>query len=291
MNQFPTLQITIRQALTHAIETLAAAEIDSPRLDAEVLLAHVLHTDRSWLFAHANRPLSAEQYSQFEELIARRIKFEPVAFLTGEREFFGLPFFVSPAVLIPRPETELLVEMALARLPAHAARVMDIGTGSGCIAVALAVHRPEWRVIATDISAAALAIAQKNIRRHGVSARVSAVQADLLSAFSGTVDAIVSNPPYVNFRMLPEISPTVRDFEPHHALFSPDAGLAHVRRLVASAGRLLVSGGLLLVEIGAEQGEAVLSLAQRLAPETSFSVAHDLAGRARLLVGEYSHPA
>ena len=241
------LALTLRRA----IETLAAAGIDSARLDAEVLLAHVLGTDRSWLFAHPDAPLSAEKYTRFEKLIARRAKFEPVAYLIGEREFFGLPFFVSPAVLIPRPETELLVETALARLPKTAARVLDVGTGSGCIAVTLAVHRPAWHVIAGDISVAALAVARKNIRRHGVSARVSPVQADLLSAFSGRVDAIVSNPPYINPRQKTELPPAVRDFEPSGALFSPESGLAHLRRLLAGAGRLLSGGGLLLVEIGA----------------------------------------
>ncbi len=283
MNQ--KLAITLRRA----IETLSAAGIDSARLDAEVLLAHVLHTDRSWLFAHPDHILPPKKTTQFEQLIARRAQFEPVAYLTGEREFFGLPFFVSPAVLIPRPETELLVETALARLPKTAARVLDVGTGSGCIAVTLAVQRPAWRVIATDISAAALAVARKNIRRHGVSARVLPVQADLLAPFCGTVDAIVSNPPYVNPRQKPKLSPGVRDFEPHSALFSPDAGLAHVRRLVSVAGRLLSAGGLLLVEIGAEQGEPALASARALSPHATFAIARDLAGRARLLVGEYRH--
>ncbi len=287
MNQSPISTITIRQALTRAIETFAAAGIDSPRLDAEVLLAHIVGTDRSWLFAHPNEPLAAEKYARFEHLIARRAKFEPVAYLIGEREFFGLPFWVSPAVLIPRPETELLVETALARLPKKGIRVLDIGTGSGCIAVTLAVHRPAWRIFATDISAAALAVARKNIRRHGVSARVQPVQANMLTAFSGTVTAIVSNPPYINPRFAAALPTTVRQFEPQRALFSPDAGLAHVRQLLGSAGRLLAAGGVLLVEIGAEQGEAVLALAQTLAPHASFSIAADLAGKARLLVGEY----
>ncbi len=281
----PTIQFTIRRA----IETLAAAGIDSARLDAEVLLAHVLHTDRSWLFAHPDERLSAEKHTRFEQLIARRAEFEPVAYLIGEREFFGLPFFVSPDVLIPRPETELLVEIALARLPKNAARVIDVGTGSGCIAVTLAVQRPLLQVIATDISAAALAVARKNARRHGVSARVQPVQADLLAGFSGTVDAIVSNPPYVNPRFASELPATVRQFEPHHALFSSNAGLAHMQQLVASAGKLLANGGFLLIEIGAEQGESALAAAQSLSPHATFSIVQDLAGRARLLVGEYHH--
>ncbi len=252
-----------------------------------MLLAHVLGVDRTWLFAHADAPLSAEKYARFEQLIARRAKFEPVAYLIGEREFFGLPFFVSPAVLVPRPETEMLVEMALAHLPQKTARVMDVGTGSGCIAVSLAVQCSALRVFATDISAAALAVAQKNVRRHGVQTQVSLMQMNLLAGIRGKVDAIISNPPYISWQEAAELPPTVQKFEPHAALFSAEAGLAHIKQLLRAAPSLLGDKGVLLVEFGAAQGAAILSLARTMSPHATFAITQDLAGKDRVLLGEY----
>jgi len=277
---------TIQSALRNAIQQLTRAQCAAPRLDAEVLLAHTLRCDRSRLYAHPHAPLPADAARAFASVIRRRAAHEPVAHILGEREFFGLPFFVSPAVLIPRPETELLVEHALARVP-PSARIVDVGTGSGCIAVSLAVHLPSARIFATDISAAALAVTRRNIARHNVSARVSPVQADLLTGLRGKFDAIVSNPPYIAPTERPALPPDVREFEPAPALFSENDGLAHLTRLLETAPKMLLPGGLLLLEFGASQGAAVLSVAKRMHPTADFSIAPDLGGRDRLLVGVF----
>jgi len=277
---------TIQSALVNAIQTLSRAQITSPRLDAEVLLAHTLRCDRSRLYAHPRAPLPAEASRTFSAFIRRRAAHEPVAHLLGEREFFGLPFFVSPAVLIPRPETELLVEHVLARV-SPSARIVDVGTGSGCIAVSLAVQLPSARLFATDISAAALAVARKNIARHNVEARVSPVQADLLTGLRGQFDAIVSNPPYIAPAERSTLPPDVREFEPPQALFSENEGLAHLIRLLKDVPSLLSPGGMVFLEFGAAQGAAVLSAAKQMHPAASFSIVQDLGGRDRLLVGAF----
>lgn len=277
---------TIQSALVNAIQTLNRAQIDSSRLDAEVLLAHTLQCDRSWLYAHPHAPLPADASRMFSVFIRRRATHEPVAHLLGEREFFGLPFFVSPAVLIPRPETELLVEYVLARV-SPSARIVDVGTGSGCIAVSLAVQLPSARIFAVDISAAALVVAQRNIARHNVTARVSLVQTDLLTGLRGKFDAIVSNPPYIAPVERSTLPPDVREFEPAQALFSEDDGLAHLVRLLKDAPKMLLPGGLLLLEFGAAQGAAILSVTKQMHPTASLSIVQDLGGRDRLLVGTF----
>lgn len=277
---------TIQAALSAAIQTLMHSETETPRLDAEVLLANILRRDRSWLFAHNRDMLSPVDDERFTADIHRRLAHEPVAHILGKRDFFGLTFDVSPAVLIPRPETEMIVAYALAHMPPHA-RVLDVGTGSGCIAVSLAVHAPSVSVIATDISADALAVAKRNITAHHVSAQVLPVQMDLLSAIHGKFHAILSNPPYIALAESPTLPADVRAFEPHQALFSGDDGLAHLKQISRMADQFLLPHGWILLEFGATQGSALLSAAHQLQPAASFSIQKDLAGRDRLLLGKF----
>ncbi|MFQ5578277.1 MAG: peptide chain release factor N(5)-glutamine methyltransferase, partial [Anaerolineae bacterium] len=267
-----------------AIRTLSSARCPTPRLDAEVLLAHVLQTNRAWLHAHRNDPLAPDAARAYSRLIQRRARHEPVAYITGEREFFGLSFEVTPAALIPRPETELLVELALERLPPGAVAV-DVGTGSGCIAVSLAVHAPAARLIATDISAAALALARQNARRHGVARRITFVQTNLLAGVILPADVIVSNPPYISAADMQTLPPGVKQYEPSLALHGGDTGLRLIKELLRRALPALKTGGWLLVEIGAAQRQPALALAKALCPQAEFWVKKDLAGRDRVLLG------
>ncbi len=276
----------LKTILVQAIRTLSQADSQTPRLDAEVLLAHILQQNRSWLYAHSEAPLSAATERQFLQLIARRAQSEPVAYLTGEREFFGLTFHVSPAVLIPRPETELLVELALSCLP-QAASLLDVGTGSGCIAVSVAVNAPTTRIIATDVSAGALAVARKNVTRHRVGRRVSLVQTNLLAPLSKPVDAIISNPPYISRAEMETLAPTVHAYEPRQALLAGETGLMYITKILQQAPMNIKPGGHLFIEFGVSQGAQVLSLARTTCSAASFTIKTDLAGRERVLIGEF----
>lgn len=250
-----TRSVTLRRAL-------AASGLDA--LDAQVLLAHVTGRDRAWLAARADELLAEEFEAPFAALVARRQAGEPIAYLTGTREFWGLPLLVSPAVLIPRPETETLVEIALERLPAdRALRVLDLGTGSGAVALALARERPAASVVATDDSEAALAIARENARRLSV-ANVKFVQSDwydgLAAIASATrFDLIVSNPPYVAAGD-PHLAQGDLRFEPPAALSPGGEGLQAIRRIIAGASAWLVPGGSLAFEHGYDQAAQVREL-------------------------------
>lgn len=278
---------TVNTALQSAAAQLAAAGCDTPRLDAEVLLAHTLNTNRTWLITHANSRLLSDQQRAFIEQLERRRQREPVAYIVGHKEFFALNFVVSPAVLIPRPETELLVETALAIAPPNRPlTVVDVGTGSGCIAVSLAKHRPAARLLAVDMSTAALAVAQQNAARHGVQAQITFLPGSLLQPVDEPVDLIVSNPPYVarpvlqNRRTMPE----VRRFEPRSALDGGETGLEIIEPLLAQATKKLQPGGSLLVEIGFDQGKTVWQMARHTFPTAQIAIKKDLAGLDRLLV-------
>lgn len=269
-------------ALAWAVEQLQDVA-DRPHLEAERLLAMVLAVERIALLAHPEWKLTQPQIQRFRRIVARRASGEPLPYILGYAEFFGLRFVVTPDVLIPRPETELLVERALEWLQHHPdATVVDVGTGSGCIAIALAVACPDLRIYATDLSAAALAIARTNARRHDVSARVTWLQSDLMVPLQGPLDLILSNPPYVTEREWHDLAVSVRH-EPRLALVSGPQGLDAVGRLLDLARTRLASSGALLVEIGETQEEAVRALARTAFPNARLSVLPDLAGRPRLL--------
>jgi release factor glutamine methyltransferase len=273
----------LRQA---AIEL--ASVTDAPRLEAEVLLAHVLGTARTVLIAHPERPLTSGQLGRYRTLVRRRASNYPLPYLTGRVEFYGLEFEVTPEVMIPRPETETLVDLALARRPAS---IVDVGTGSGCVAVSLAVQLPEAIIYAIDISPAALAVARRNAERHGVAGRVRMMVGDVLSPRPGPVDLVVSNPPYIPTGEYASLPVSVRDHEPWLALDGGPDGLAVIRRLLAQAPAVLRGpepaegrpGGGLLVEIGADQGKAASYLARTFFPQAGVRVHPDLAGRDRVL--------
>jgi release factor glutamine methyltransferase len=247
-------------ALLQAARVRLAATSTYPRRDADLLLAHTLSCKQIDLFAHPERPLSEAECTQFESLVTRRIAHEPIQYILGEQEFYGLLFEVTPSVLIPRPETEHLVEAVLKRAdPQTNLRIIDVGTGSGAIAIALAHKLPQVQVIAVDISLAALAVARRNAIRHSVIDQITFVQSDLLAAFGGNdFDLVVSNPPYIaNTEVL---EPQVVQFEPHTALYAGPTGLEIYQRLIPQASDALKRNGWLLMEIGYGQNQSLLSL-------------------------------
>jgi len=229
------------------------------RLDAELIVLHLLGQSRAWMVAHLYEPYPAAIEHELSQALTRRQEGEPIQYITGEAEFFGLTFKVSPGVLIPRPETEHLVEEVL-RLAAgiEGLRIADIGTGSGAIAVALAHSLPAAKVWATDISPEALKIARRNAARNGVEERITFAEGDLFASLDGQrFNIIASNPPYVPLTDLASLSTEVRDFEPHAALFGGDDGLDIYRRLIPEAKALVSPGGWLVMEIGYGQQQAV----------------------------------
>lgn len=256
---------SVGEALRAAAQRLRAAGSRSPRLDAELLLAAALGVDRSALFRAPERVLTADEEERFAGYLRRREAREPVAYIRGSRAFRTLELEVTPAVLIPRPETETLVDVALEALAAGAAAeplVLDVGTGSGCIALALAAENPFVRVIATDVDAAALEVARGNAASHGLEGRVRFVRSDLYAGLPGAsrFDLIVCNPPYIPAAEYAALEPNVRDFEPRLALYGGEDGLDLFRRLVPGAITFLRPGGTLAVEIGAGQAAAVRAL-------------------------------
>jgi release factor glutamine methyltransferase len=271
---------TIGELLRWAAETLAPAS-PTPRLDAELLLAHALGWNRARVLAELRWSPVPGPVATFQQLVARRRDLEPVAYLVGQREFYGLDFVVDQRVLVPRPETELLVEQAIVRARAlERPLIADICTGSGCIAVALAHELPQARIVASDFSPGALEVAQINVERHGVAERVSLLRGDLLEALPGPVDILVCNPPYT---ILAEIDEGVRRYEPHLALDGGVDGLAFYRRLLAQAPAYLRRPGALLLEIGAGQAQAVSALAAGHFPAARVALQRDLAGHPRVV--------
>jgi release factor glutamine methyltransferase len=260
--------MTFRQALTLATDQLAASPHlrDHAHRDAELLLLHVLQIDRATLLAYPTRMLTDQQLDLYQAAIVRRLSHEPVQYITGQQEFFGLALKVSPATLIPRPETEHLVEAVLERLPAgQPLRILDVGTGTGAIALALAAHLPHAQVNALDLSAEALKVARENAADHGLTARVDFLLSDLLTGLpaidqTAAFDAIVSNPPYIPESDRDGLHPEVRDFEPAQALFAGSRGLDIYRRLIPQARAALKPGGLLALEIGHGQRDELAIL-------------------------------
>lgn len=281
--------MTVGDALREAAARLAAADIDTADLDAELLLRHVLGWDRARVLASPREPLPETAAAEYAALVEQRASRRPLQHLTGTQAFWKHEFVVSPDVLIPRPETELLVEMGLDLLrDVPEPSVVDVGTGSGCIAISLALERPDGRVWALDISPAALDVAAENARRLGAAARVRLVRSDLLDGvaeLSGTIDLIVSNPPYVDPAEIPALMPEVRDHEPRVALHSPEGRDALYRRLATQAAAMLRPGGALAVEIGRGMEDGV----RRIVTESglvSTDIRSDLAGISRVVIAK-----
>ncbi len=284
--------ITIKAALERATALLAEAGLATPALDAQVLLGYVLGVERATLYTYPERFLTAEQEQQFFSLVERRRQGEPVAYIVGHKEFYGLDFVVDGRVLIPRPETELLVEAALKIIREMFAAgqtpvVADIGTGSGAIPITLAVEEPRLPyVYATDISAGALEVARLNCRRHHVEDRVRLLQGDLLAPLPEPVDVLTANLPYVGTEEMDILAPDVRAYEPPVALFSGAGGLdllARFFREVKQSGKLK-EHAVLLLEIGYQQREPLLRVIRELLPQARATVEKDYAGWDRLLL-------
>ncbi|HEX2342668.1 MAG TPA: peptide chain release factor N(5)-glutamine methyltransferase [Vicinamibacterales bacterium] len=267
-------------------EQLVAAGIpeDQARLDAELLARHALGWDRAVWLASRRDEAPDPFLSEYAGLLARRLAREPVSLITGAREFWGLQFDTRPGVLIPRFETELIVEEALDQLArVEAPRIADIGTGSGCLAVALAHELPRARVVATDLSALALDVARSNAKKHGVTDRVRFVLTDMLDGIGDSFDVIVSNPPYVQSGDREGLAPEVRDHEPALALFGGTDGLDAIRAVVARTPARLAPGGRLIIEFGYDQDERVCAIAQN-GGLTVLRIRDDLQGIPRVAV-------
>jgi release factor glutamine methyltransferase len=253
----------LKQALSSAIDRLEAADVGSPRMNAEVLLMFVLGVNRAYLYAHPERDLIAEDEARYDEVLARRATGMPSQYITGHQEFWGLDFVVSPAVLIPRPETEHLVEtvLELARGIVRP-KLVDVGTGSGCVALALAHELRDANVYAVDVSVDALEIARANAARLQLDGRVRFMQSNVLEALADVCDFdfVVSNPPYVGFGEADKVQKSVRDFEPRVAVFAGEQGLDVIGLLIEQAHRALKPGGWLAMEIGYSMRDAVVNL-------------------------------
>jgi len=281
-----SMSLTIQSILSHdkvALETALNLEASTARIEVQCLLQAVLQVNRAYLITYPERRLSAEQYARYAALLGRRLQGEPIAYLLGEREFFGLNFKVTPATLIPRPDTELLVELALQHIPQSGMRrVLDMGTGSGAIALSIAHQRPDVAVVAVDASAAALEVAAENALRLGIS-NVHFLHSDWFAALAGErFDLIVSNPPYIEANDVHLVQGDVR-FEPLSALASGTDGLDDIRRITAGAGDYLSPGGWLMFEHGYDQAERVRRLLQQ-SGFSDVSSARDLAGIERVTV-------
>jgi len=280
--------VQLRPAIQAAISQLEAAGIDQPRISAEVLAFHLLGIDRAYLFARPERELTVTEQSDYENFIARRASGEPLQYIIGHQEFWKRDFLVSPAVLIPRPETEHLIEAVLELVQHYTLggarlKLIDVGTGSGAIAITLARELPQSELHAVDLSPAALDVARTNAARLG--AHVRFAQSDVLAdvARDGSFDFVVSNPPYVGLNEADKVQDVVKHYEPHMAVFAGDGGLDVIRRLIPQAGEALRPGGWLLMEIGYTQADAVMSL---LGSWNNVHSVPDLAGIPRVIVAQ-----
>jgi release factor glutamine methyltransferase len=288
--------VTLAQALHRAEESLRAAGIEDAWLEAELLLRHALELDRRTLFARLQEPVEPPQQAAYDALLERRLAREPTAYIVGRREFYGLDLECTPAALISRPETELLVEETLGMVRAvevaHKGwEIVDVGTGNGAVAVALAVNLSSARIIGIDVSGEALLLARRNAERHGVAGRACFVQGDLLSPLARPVDIIVADLPYVPTSEWEALPPEIREHEPRAALDGGPEGTALLERLLAAAPACLRRPGFLLAEIGDEQGDSVRRMAAAHFPEGSTEIKQDLAGLDRLLVVTQQTPA
>ena len=264
----PSKSWTIRDLLKVTTDYLKTKGIESPRLTSDILLAHQLKTDRMTLYLNLDQPLTKSEVAGYRSLIKRRLQREPVQYITGMQEFWSLDFQVDPAVLIPRPETELLVERTiealkdLTPLEKGCPRILDLGTGCGAIAVSLAKEFPKALIYATDISVAALRVAQVNAKRHEVSDRIRFLQGDLWDAFSNrpiTFDAVLSNPPYIPAEDYPDLSPEIREYEPRLALDGHEGGMHFIKKIVSKAPAFINPGGWIILEMAPNQTDKALT--------------------------------
>ena len=275
--------MTFRQALSRAREILAENNIEDPPLESILLLTHALKITRVQMYLDFDNQLSPEQYERFWSLVQRRIKGEPAAYILGRREFYGRDFYVDASVLIPRPETELLVEKALELAKSGSvSAIADIGTGCGAIAISLAIKLPQTKIYATDISTAALKVAFTNCQKHGAADRVCLLEGDLLDPLPEPVDLIIANLPYVSEPDLAKVN--TLGFEPTMALDGGKDGLDQIRRLCFQASAKLRPGGNLLFEIGQGQREAVTAFLHNLYPSAEVESFADLAGIGRVVM-------
>jgi release factor glutamine methyltransferase len=290
----------VRATLKQGLAQLREAHVPSFTLAAELLLLHVLGRDRTWIYAHPEEEVSAADDERFFALIARRAAGQPTQHLTGKQEFWGLEFEVSPDVLIPRPETEHVIEVALDRLAVRELRagrkqtltgkglqIADVGTGSGCIAIALAKELPGSTIFATDISSAALAVGRRNAMRHNVANQVQFLEGNLLDIVATQFDLIASNPPYVGRREAETLMREVRDHEPQIALYGGEEGYEFYADLIAQAAAHLKPGGLLILELGHNSLPTVQPLLD-VPMWTNVGVTNDLAGIPRVIAAERS---
>jgi len=284
--------VSIKEALHQASKTLVAHAIEDAPLEAELLLMHLLGIDRAKLYARLDEELSPDEEHALAQFVNRRLSHEPIAYIIGHREFFGHDFHVAPGVLIPRAESELLVEQALEQIeptgeklstPEKGEKIAEIGTGSGAIAISLALLLPKAKIYATDISPRALEIAGANLEKHGVQDRVHLLQGDLLDPLPEPVDIIIANLPYIRDEELNQLSAEIRIYEPIVALHGGRDGLDKVRQLLCRAGEKLRPGGLILLEIGPGQGPALTAWAKDLFPGARVELVNDLSGRERVL--------
>jgi release factor glutamine methyltransferase len=258
--------VHLKDSLSKAVACLTAENVPSPRLSAELLLMFTLSSDRAYLFAHPERKLSTEEESRYEAALAERVRGVPAQYITGHQEFWGMDLIVTPAVLIPRPETEHVIETVLelcsaeVRSPKSKVRIVDVGTGSGCIALALAKELPHAEIHATDISPGALEIARANAARHQLDRRIHFRQADLLGGLKRDFDFVVSNPPYVGDAEEDQVQLEVRKFEPRNAVFAGPKGTEVIARLIPQARQRLRPGGWLIMEISGTIAEEVRKL-------------------------------
>jgi release factor glutamine methyltransferase len=280
---------TILKLLNWTTDYFEKNKVAEPRPSAEVLLAHLLSKDRLFLYLNYERPMEKEELSEFRTLVKRRLGGEPNQYITGMQEFWSLPFRVSPDVLIPRPETEVLLETVLEFLgsPEREVRILDLGTGSGAIAVALARELGAIKIVATDWSMAAVKLAQENARLNQIDSRIHFVCADMFSAFSRSsakFTVVATNPPYVSHAEFSNLSPEIRDYEPRDALDGGPDGLAAIRRIIKEAPTVLSHKGGLIMEMGAEQAENVSKLARDSQLYESYRIIKDYSGLDRVLL-------
>ena len=284
----------IRDLLKVTSDYLRKKEIENPRLNAEVLMAHQLSVERISLYLNFDQPLTDKEVSGYRSLIRRRLKREPLQYITGTQEFWSLDFFVNQEVLIPRPETEIVVDQVInfakssARPEDHDLKILDLGTGSGAISVALAKELPRALVWATDISEGALSMARRNATKHGVSDRIEFLQGDLWEPLMnrGVIfDIVVSNPPYVSSKEYDDLPPEIRDYEPRVALNGREGGMYYLNKIIKGAYDFINPGGLLILEMAPDQTQKALTIMDQTAAYGEKARIKDYSHRYRVVVG------